>query len=75
MYLYDRFSTMFSRGNFYIVVFYDYDSNGIFLDTMKIRLDEEMVIEFKKVVYTFITRGFQTKLNMLDKKLFAALNR
>jgi hypothetical protein len=45
-----RFLTTFTKGNKYVLVLYDYDTNNILTEPMKNRGDKEMVIAYNKLI-------------------------
>ena len=68
IYLKGNFLLTSSKGNKYILIPYDYDSNEVIAEPMKDRGDKEMLETFYKI-YTYLTdRGFKPKLNILDNK-------
>jgi hypothetical protein len=52
-----HFPVFSSRGNKYIMVLYEYDSNGIMADPIKNRTAGEILRAFKVTEQTIITRG------------------
>jgi hypothetical protein len=68
-----RFPICSNRGNQYIVVLYDYDSNAILAEPMKNCTDHEMVRAFKHLLAYLCDRGLRPKLQRLDNEASAAL--
>jgi hypothetical protein len=70
-----RFPILSSRGNQYIFVLYDYDSNAILARAMKNRTDKEMSRVFSELADTLADRGFKPQYHFLDNECSAALKR
>jgi hypothetical protein len=68
-----RFPIRSNRGNQYIFVLYDYDSNAILAEPMKNRTDREMVRAFKHLHAYLCDRGLRPKLQKLDNEASTAL--
>ena len=70
-----RFPVTSSRGNKYLLVLYDYDSNSILTDAMKNRSDNKHLHTYKKLHQYLVERGFRPQLQKLDNEASAALKR
>jgi hypothetical protein len=70
-----RFPTTSSRGNKYILVLYDYDSNAILAEPMKSRTDSEHVRAYNHLHQYLVDRGFKPTLQKLDNEASTALKR
>lgn len=57
-----------SRGNKYILVFYDYDSNHIFAEPLKSRSASHLLDAHKSLLATLATAGLSPKLLVLDNE-------
>jgi hypothetical protein len=68
-----RFPIQSNRGNQYIFVLYDYDSNAKLAEPMKNRTDRKMVRAFKHLHAYLCDRGLPPKLQKLDNEVSAAL--
>jgi hypothetical protein len=68
-----RFPICYNRGNQYIFVLYDYDSNAILAEPMKNCTDGEMVRAFKHLHAYLCDRGLCPKLQKLDDEASTAL--
>jgi hypothetical protein len=68
-----RFPIKSNRGNQYIFVLYDYDSNAILAEPMKHCTDREMVRALKHLHAYLCDRGLRPKLQKPDNKASAAL--
>lgn len=63
-----RFPVPSSRGNKYIMVLYDYDSNAILAEPMKSRNDKEMVRAYSSMLKHLELRGLKPQLQKLDNE-------
>jgi hypothetical protein len=63
-----RFPQTSSRGNKYIMIFYDYDSNAILAEPLKSRSESELVRAFTKLHQYLADRGLHTALHILDNE-------
>jgi hypothetical protein len=63
-----RFPQTSSRGNKYIMVFYDYDSSAILAEPLKSRSESELLRAFTKLHQTLADRGLQPALHILDNE-------
>jgi hypothetical protein len=70
-----RFPTTSSRGNKYILVLYDYDSNAILTEPMQNRSDKEHLRAYNKLHLYLVDRGFKPLLQKLDNEASIALKR
>jgi hypothetical protein len=68
-----RFPQISSRGNNYIMIFYDYDSNAILAEPLKSRSESELVRAFTKLHQHLANRGLHTALYILDNKCLKGL--
>ena len=68
-----RFPTISSRGNQYIFIMYDYDSNAILAEPMKNRTSPELVRACSALHSLLIKRGLQPKFHVLDNEASVAL--
>ena len=72
-----RFPLTSKRGNKYIMILYDYDSNFIFAEPIKSRETDELVRAYNKCHQVLIKRGFTVKYHKMDnetsKRLAAAI--
>lgn len=68
-----RFPTTSSKGNKYILVIYDYDSNAILAEPMRNRSDKEALQAYEVIIQLLISRGVRPKLQRLDNEASAAL--
>jgi hypothetical protein len=70
-----RFPVTSSRGNKYLMVVYDYDSNSITAEPMKSRSENDMVKAYT-TIHTFLTsRGMRPILQRLDNECPAGLKK
>jgi len=68
-----RFPTMSSQGNSYILVVYDFDSNGILVAPLKNR-QAEVILEAYKLIHTHLCAvGLCPLLQHLDNEVSQAL--
>jgi hypothetical protein len=63
-----RFTVVSSKGNRYIMVLYDYDSNVILAKPIKDRTSPELLKAFQFMEQELVTRGLKPKLMKLDNK-------
>jgi hypothetical protein len=70
-----RFPTTSSKGNKYIMVLYDYDSNAILAEPMKSRSEQHMVQAYTKLHTYLVDRGLKPQLQKLDNEASAGLKR
>jgi hypothetical protein len=68
-----RFPTTFAKGNKYVLVIYDYDTNNILTEPMKSRGDQEMVIAYNKLIQELVDHGFKPPLQRLGNECSSAL--
>ena len=68
-----RFPTISSRGNQYIFIMYDYDSNAILAEPIRNRTGPEIVRACTTLHSLLIKRGLQPKFHMLDNEASLAL--
>jgi hypothetical protein len=68
-----RFPVVSSKGNKYVMVLYDYDSNAILAEPIKSRNQSELVRAYQKL-HTYLTeRGLTPRLQKLDNECPDAL--
>lgn len=63
-----RFPHTSSRGNKYIMIVYDYDSNAILAEPMKSKAEAEMIKTYRKMHATLTSRGLKPILQTLDNE-------
>jgi hypothetical protein len=63
-----RFTVVSSKGNKYIMVLYDYDSNAILAKPSKDLTAPELLKAFQFMEQELVTRGLKPKLMKLDNK-------
>jgi hypothetical protein len=63
-----RFPVTSSRGNKYIMVVYDYDSNSILTEPLKSRNENELVRAYSKIHALVVSRGLKPELNILNNE-------
>lgn len=63
-----RFPVQSRRGNKYIMVLYDYDSNGILAEPLKNRTDSEMIRGYQALHDELVARGLKPQLQKLDNE-------
>jgi hypothetical protein len=68
-----RFPTTSAKGNKYILVLYDYDTNNILTEPMKNRGDKEMVRAYNKLIQELIDHGFKPRLHRIYTECSQAL--
>jgi hypothetical protein len=61
-----RFPTTSAKGNKYVLVLYDYDTNNVLTEPMKSRGDQEMVRAYNKLIQELVDHGFKPRLQRLD---------
>jgi hypothetical protein len=68
-----RFPVTSSRGNKYLFVMYDYDSNAILAEPIKSRQQNELLRAYKKLTQHLQKRGLTPKLQRLDNECSEAM--
>jgi hypothetical protein len=68
-----RFPTTFAKGNKYVLVVYDYDTNNVLTEPMKSRGDHGMVRAYNKLIQELVDHGFKPRLQHLDNECSSAL--
>jgi hypothetical protein len=68
-----RFPTTSSKGNKYVLVLYDFDTNNILTEPMKSRGDQEMVRAYRKLIQELVDHGFKPRLQRLKNECSNAL--
>jgi hypothetical protein len=63
-----RFLVVSSKGNKYIMILYDYDSNAILAKPIKDRTAPELLKAFQFMEQELVARGLKPKLMKLDKE-------
>jgi hypothetical protein len=63
-----RFPVVSSKGNKYIMILYDYDSNAILAQPIKDRTAPELLKAFKFMEQELVARGLKPKLMKLDNE-------
>jgi hypothetical protein len=63
-----RFSVVSSKGNKYIMILYDYDSNAILAKPIKDRTVPELLKAFQVMEQALVARGLKPKLMKLDNE-------
>ena len=63
-----RFPTTSSRGNTYVFLLYDYDSNAILAEPIKSRSQQEILRAYKTLFLLLKQRGLTPKLQRLDNE-------
>jgi hypothetical protein len=58
-----RFPTTSAKGNKYVLVLYDYDTNNVLTEPMKIRGDQEMVRAYNKLIQELVDHGLNQDCN------------
>jgi hypothetical protein len=69
-----RFPTTSVKGNTYMLVLYDYDTNNVLTEPMKSRGDQEMVRAYNKLIQELVDHGFKPRLQRLDNECSSALH-
>jgi hypothetical protein len=68
-----RFPTTSAKGNKYVLVVYDYDTNNVLTEPMKSRGDQEMVRAYNKLIQELVDHGFKPRLQRLDNECSSSL--
>jgi hypothetical protein len=68
------FPVVSSKGNKYIMILYDYDSNAILAQPIKDRTATELLKAFQIMEQEFVARGLKPKLMTLDNEASKLLN-
>jgi hypothetical protein len=63
-----RFPVVSSKGNKYIMILYDHDSNAILAQSIKDRTAPELLKAFKVMEQELVARGLKPKLMKLDNE-------
>jgi hypothetical protein len=63
-----RFPVVSSKGNKYIMILYDYDSNAILAQPIKDRTAPELSKSFQVMEQELVARGLKPKLMKLDNE-------
>ena len=63
-----KFPHMSSRGNQYVVVLYDYDSNAIILEPLKSSQGKEIAAAFTTAFGRLTKHGHEVKVHVLDNE-------
>jgi hypothetical protein len=63
-----RFPTTSSRGNKYVMIVYDYDSNAILSETLTSRTEAELLRAYTKIHTYLCDRGLKPQLQRLDNE-------
>jgi hypothetical protein len=63
-----RFPVVSSKGNTYIMILYDYDSNAILAQPIKDRTSPELLKAFQVMEQELVARGLKPKLMKLDNE-------
>jgi hypothetical protein len=63
-----RFPVVSSKGNNYIMILYDYDSNAILAQPIKDRTVPELLRAFQVMEQELVARGLKPKLMKLDNE-------
>ena len=63
-----RFPQTSSRGNKYVMIFYDYDSSAILAEPLKSRSEAELLRAFTKLHQHLSSRGLRPALHILDNE-------
>jgi hypothetical protein len=63
-----RFPVVSSKGNKYIMILYDYDSNAILAQPIKDRTAPELLKAFQIMEHILVARGLKPKLMKLDNE-------
>ncbi|KAL7474759.1 hypothetical protein ACHAW6_005919, partial [Cyclotella cf. meneghiniana] len=64
-----RFPTQSQRGNKYVMVMVEIDSNAILLEPMKSRQDREMIRAYDALTHRLLRAGIQPKKHVLDNEI------
>jgi hypothetical protein len=68
-----RFPTTSTKGNKYVLVINDYDTNSVLTEPIKSRGDQEMVRAYNKLIQELVDHGFKPRLQRLDNECSSAL--
>jgi hypothetical protein len=68
-----RFPTTSAKGNTYVLVVYDYDTNNVLTEPMKSRGDQEMVRAYNKLIQELVDHGLKPRLQRFDNECSSAL--
>jgi hypothetical protein len=68
-----KFPVTSSRGNKYVFVLYDYDSNAILVEPIKSRMQNELLRVYRKLTTHLRKRGLTPKLQRLDNECSEAM--
>ncbi len=68
-----RFPVPSSKGNQYIMVMYDYDTNAILTEPLKNRTGSEILRGYQKLHKYLVVRGFKPQVHWLDNEASTAL--
>jgi hypothetical protein len=68
-----KFPVTFSRGNKYVFVLYDCDSNAILVEPIKSRMQDELLRAYRKLTTHLRKRGLTPKLQRLDNECSQAM--
>ena len=68
-----RFPVQSSRGNKYILVAYNFDSNSIHVKPLKSRHDHDTIKAYEEIYTMLTSRGLKPQLHWLDNKASTAL--
>jgi hypothetical protein len=67
------FPTTSAKGNKYVLVIYEYDTNNVLTEPTKSRGDQEMVRAYNKLIQELVDHGFKPRLQRLDNECSSAL--
>jgi hypothetical protein len=70
-----KFPVTSSRGNKYVFVLYDYDSNAILVEPIKSRMQDELLKAYRKLTTHLRKRGLTPKLQRVDNECSEAMKR
>jgi hypothetical protein len=68
-----RFPTTSAKGNKYVLVLYDYDTNNVLTEPMKSRGDQKMFRAYNKLIQELVDHGFKPRLQRLDNECSSSL--
>jgi hypothetical protein len=68
-----KFPVTSSRGNKYVFVLYEYDSNAILVEPIKSRMQDELLRAYRKLTTHLRKRGLTPKLQRLDNEYSQAM--
>jgi hypothetical protein len=63
-----KFLVLSSRGNKYLYILYDYDSNAIMAEPIKSRTQSELTRAYKKLFDQLAKRGLRPQVQLLDNE-------